>query len=551
VDSLGELGVALLPTSPVAGRGSTPSHPVVSLEAGGFAAHMQQTPEAERPDPAQARQASGQGRTAGQPLIARDSTDLLTSRQTKSLVAERGDSAVATPWASDGSASRIDQGATVPLALLNLEGETGEPEPAAARQSQDAASDGSASAPSMAATLASASSSPLMPDEPASEAMPSVARRETNDPSEPRAPDLWHGAADLGSDQSQTLELLPVRPLPDRPITDGNQGEQAGARCSDLRTDGTTRPIERAAADSPAVPASGSNVAPGALLAPDHALGPEAPTVSAECPAPVSLAGAGLSGSSEQPRLPSGAVANGGAVEPLRARASGQEADSGVERPLRDSSAAQDLQGNSQAGDTDARTSRQPATDGQISRLANLSSAPSTAALVAHPTIGGAGDVTQSIHRAPDSAAAVEAGRHPATQVALEITRSLDQHRTEIRIQLDPPELGDVDIHLEFRDLRMTATVSTERLDTLELLQRDARTLARAFREAGLQLADSDLSFAYNGRNDRPDAGPYAQRTIVLPHDVAASGPLHTLMQTMAGPDGYVSLRDGRMDLRA
>jgi hypothetical protein len=135
--------------------------------------------------------------------------------------------------------------------------------------------------------------------------------------------------------------------------------------------------------------------------------------------------------------------------------------------------------------------------------------------------------------------------------VALEITRSLDQHRTEIRIQLDPPELGDVDIHLEFRDLRMTATVSTERLDTLELLQRDARTLARAFREAGLQLADSDLSFAYNGRNDRPDAGPYAQRTIVLPHDVAASGPLHTLMQAMAGPDGYVSLRDGRMDLRA
>jgi flagellar hook-length control protein FliK len=551
VDSLGELGVALLPTSAVAGRGSTPSHPAVSLEPGGFAAHVQQAPEAGLPDPAQATQASGQGRTASQPLVAWDSTDLLTSRQPMGLVAQRVDSAAATLWASDGSASLIDQGATVPPALPSLEGEAGEPEPAAARQGQDATSDGPAYAPAMAATAASASSSRLVPDELASEAVPSVVQGETNDPSEPSKPDLWHWDTELESDQSQTLEPLLVGPLSDPPITDRHEGGQAAARSSDPRTEATTGPIEGAAASSPAVPASGGNPAPGALLAPDQGVGPHIPAVSAESPAPVSLAGAGLTGSSEQPHLPPDSAANGGTVEPMRACVSGQAADSGGERPPREDSAAKDVQGASQAGGADERTFRQPPTDSQISRLAYPSSAPSNATFAARPTIGGAADVTQSIHRAPDSAAAVEAGRHPATQMALEITRSLDQHRTEIRIQLDPPELGDVDIHLEFRDLRLTATVSTERLDTLELLQRDARTLVRAFREAGFELADSDLSFAYNGRNDRPDAGPYAQRTIVVPHDVAASAPLHNPSQAMAGPDGYVSLRDGRMDLRA
>ncbi len=118
------------------------------------------------------------------------------------------------------------------------------------------------------------------------------------------------------------------------------------------------------------------------------------------------------------------------------------------------------------------------------------------------------GEVAQVIARAPDGAASVEPGRHPATQqVALQITRALDQDRTEIRIRLDPPELGEVDIQLEFRDLRLTAAISAERSDTLELLQRDSRALTRALREAGLELADSDLSFAHSGRNDRPDTG--------------------------------------------
>jgi flagellar hook-length control protein FliK len=134
--------------------------------------------------------------------------------------------------------------------------------------------------------------------------------------------------------------------------------------------------------------------------------------------------------------------------------------------------------------------------------------------------------------------------------VALRITKALEHDRTEIRIQLDPPELGEVDIQLEFRDLRLIATVSAERSDTLDLLQRDARTLARSLREAGLELADSDLSFASGGRHDRPDAGASGQRAIVVPHPLGAPAPHQDLPLALARPDGFVSLSDGRMDLR-
>jgi hypothetical protein len=169
----------------------------------------------------------------------------------------------------------------------------------------------------------------------------------------------------------------------------------------------------------------------------------------------------------------------------------------------------------------------------------------------AHPGTVASGEVAELIARAPDGAVSVEPEPPLAIrQVALQITKGLDRDRTEIRIRLDPPELGEVDIQLEFRDLRLTASVSAERADTLELLQRDARSLTRALREAGLELADSDLSFAHNGRNDRPDAGSYPQRAINLPHPLRAAAPLQDRSSALASPDGFVSLSDGRMDLR-
>jgi hypothetical protein len=187
--------------------------------------------------------------------------------------------------------------------------------------------------------------------------------------------------------------------------------------------------------------------------------------------------------------------------------------------------------------------------DLQPGRPAQISGLQGSGVAGVHPAPGVSGDLAPIIARTADGLVSVEPGRHPVTQqVALEITKGLGQDRTEIRIRLDPPELGEVDIQLEFRDLRLTASVSAERSDTLELLQRDSRTLARALREAGIELADSDLSFAQHGRDDRPDPGSYAPRAIGL-HPLPAATARQDQAPAAASA-GFVSLRDGRMDLR-
>jgi hypothetical protein len=194
--------------------------------------------------------------------------------------------------------------------------------------------------------------------------------------------------------------------------------------------------------------------------------------------------------------------------------------------------------------------SRQPAGEAQMVRLPPLSGGLGAALGIAQPATVDGGALAPPVARA-EGIIAVEPGPDPAArQVALQITRALEHDRTEIRIQLDPPDLGEVDIQLEFRDLRLCATVSAERPDTLDLLQRDARSLARALREAGVELADSDLSFASGGRHERPDAGTSGQRATQLAHSLAAPAPLRDRPLPTAQPEGLVSLSEGRLDLR-
>ncbi|MGE1135127.1 flagellar hook-length control protein FliK, partial [Bacillus velezensis] len=57
----------------------------------------------------------------------------------------------------------------------------------------------------------------------------------------------------------------------------------------------------------------------------------------------------------------------------------------------------------------------------------------------------------------------------------------------EFQIRLDPAELGRVDVKLTIaEDGRVAASLVVDRVETLAMLQRDARTLERAFDQAGL-----------------------------------------------------------------
>lgn len=81
-------------------------------------------------------------------------------------------------------------------------------------------------------------------------------------------------------------------------------------------------------------------------------------------------------------------------------------------------------------------------------------------------------------------------------QVVVQILRGVTSGSERLSVMLNPPELGRIDVRLEFsHDGRVAAKVTADNQQTLDLLQRDSRALARALQDAGLQAEDSNLSF--------------------------------------------------------
>ncbi len=103
-------------------------------------------------------------------------------------------------------------------------------------------------------------------------------------------------------------------------------------------------------------------------------------------------------------------------------------------------------------------------------------------------------------HLTAISTQAASAGAsHPATQmVAIKMQKmagSPNDGGRSLSIQLDPPDLGRVEVRMDFgKDKSVKATVTSERPETHLMMQRDAQLLERALQDAGLD-ADSGLSF--------------------------------------------------------
>ncbi len=100
---------------------------------------------------------------------------------------------------------------------------------------------------------------------------------------------------------------------------------------------------------------------------------------------------------------------------------------------------------------------------------------------------------------------------HPSLtdQVTIRIREAFDAGDSQVRIQLQPKELGRIDVRMEITESgRMSALVVAERPDTLEMLMRDARGLERALQQAGFQTDSNSLSFDLkNGDEQAGDLG--------------------------------------------
>ena len=100
------------------------------------------------------------------------------------------------------------------------------------------------------------------------------------------------------------------------------------------------------------------------------------------------------------------------------------------------------------------------------------------------------------IASAATNTAARTAPQPAAQQIAVQISRAAEAGQDRLTVNLKPAELGNVTIKLEVgHDNRIIAIIQAERPETLELLQRDARSLERAMAEAGLNTDSGSLNF--------------------------------------------------------
>ncbi len=112
------------------------------------------------------------------------------------------------------------------------------------------------------------------------------------------------------------------------------------------------------------------------------------------------------------------------------------------------------------------------------------------------------------------SAASVPATPPPALprvtlpHLAAGMVAAVSQQQDRLTLQLDPAELGRVEVALRVDDGgKLHAAFAIERPETLSLLQRDARGLEQMLAGSGLQLANAGLSFNLRREGGQPGGG--------------------------------------------
>ncbi|HEX8375138.1 MAG TPA: flagellar hook-length control protein FliK [Geminicoccaceae bacterium] len=130
------------------------------------------------------------------------------------------------------------------------------------------------------------------------------------------------------------------------------------------------------------------------------------------------------------------------------------------------------------------------------------------------------------------AAAAVPSPRFPLPLMAGEIVRAVERGHDALTIELEPADLGRVAVSLTIDGSgRLRADLAAERPETLQLLQRDAKSLEQALAGGGVQLADAGLSFSL--RQDQRGGGGAEQQA---PWSAARGGEGHPAA-TVATPE--------------
>jgi chemotaxis protein MotD len=103
---------------------------------------------------------------------------------------------------------------------------------------------------------------------------------------------------------------------------------------------------------------------------------------------------------------------------------------------------------------------------------------------------------------APTASQQVQVINVTLAAVPIEIATQAKEGNSRFEIRLDPPELGRIDVRLDVDSHgKVTSHLTVERVETLDLLKRDAPQLERALQDAGLKTGDSGLQFSLRDQN--------------------------------------------------
>lgn len=140
--------------------------------------------------------------------------------------------------------------------------------------------------------------------------------------------------------------------------------------------------------------------------------------------------------------------------------------------------------------------------------------APKTAHLSAEQTQG---FTLPSLHShgatastATQAAAAPVANAVPISGIAVEIAAHARAGGNRFEIRLDPPELGRIDVRLDVdKNGQVTTHLRVDRVETLDMLRRDAQNLERTLQDAGLKMSGNALNFSLRDQSPHQHAGDH------------------------------------------
>jgi len=218
------------------------------------------------------------------------------------------------------------------------------------------------------------------------------------------------------------------------------------------------------------------------------------------------------------------------------------------------------VQQSQQAGKTTAT-----ATDASSDKVvrANLAAAPTGGDAAGTTASNGSTPTTTPVGGAALNSGGVQSGSFaevmanarpgtsasPAEQIAVQVRSAQVAGKEQINIKLHPAELGRIEVKLESgSDGTIRASISADRSDTLDLLQRDARGLERALQDAGVKTDSGSLSFNLRGQGQeqQADGDDAPRRTATDDNTLAADS------GDPAAPEYQQrqSSHDGALDIR-